>query len=86
MNRRDFLKSVGFAAGTIALEGCNTNKLTRSRKVDRPNILFLMADQHRWDCLGAAGNNKIKTPNLDSIAQNGVLFSNGTRYDIDFSK
>jgi arylsulfatase A-like enzyme len=42
----------------------------------RPNILFLMADQFRADCLGAAGNHVIHTPNLDHIASEGVRFSN----------
>jgi arylsulfatase A-like enzyme len=35
-----------------------------------------MTDQHRADCLGCAGNKTIKTPNLDSIAAEGVLFPN----------
>jgi arylsulfatase A-like enzyme len=35
-----------------------------------------MTDQHRADCLGCAGNRIIKTPNLDSIAADGALFSN----------
>jgi arylsulfatase A-like enzyme len=33
--------------------------------LSRPNILFLMADQHRGDCLHAGGNAAIHTPNLD---------------------
>jgi arylsulfatase A-like enzyme len=41
----------------------------------RPNILFLMTDQHRFDCIGAAGNRIIHTPNLDRIAAEGVRFS-----------
>ena len=41
----------------------------------RPNILLLMADQFRGDCLGAAGHPAIKTPNLDRIAAEGVMFS-----------
>jgi arylsulfatase A-like enzyme len=40
----------------------------------RPNILFLMADQHRADCVGADGNQVIRTPNLDRIAREGVIF------------
>ena len=39
-----------------------------------PNILFLMTDQHRWDALGAV-NPVVKTPNLDRLAADGVLFS-----------
>jgi arylsulfatase len=42
----------------------------------RPNILFLMTDQHRTDCVGAYGNTAIRTPNLDRIAREGVLFRN----------
>jgi arylsulfatase len=44
------------------------------RGVSRPNILFLMSDQHRGDCLQADGNAMIRTPNLDRLAQEGVRF------------
>jgi len=43
---------------------------------DPPSILFLMTDQHRYDCLGCAGNAAIHTPHLDAIARDGVRFSN----------
>ncbi len=43
---------------------------------DRPNILLLMADQHRADCVGASGNTVIYTPNLDRLAAGGALFTN----------
>ncbi|WP_165813892.1 sulfatase family protein [Terrimonas sp.] len=42
----------------------------------RPNIIFILTDDQRYDALGAAGNNIIHTPNIDSIAQRGVLFRN----------
>lgn len=42
----------------------------------KPNILFIMADQFRWDCLGCAGNTAIRTPNLDRLASRGVRFAN----------
>jgi choline-sulfatase len=41
----------------------------------RPNILFLMTDQHRADCLGCDGNRIIKTPNFDRLAREGAYFS-----------
>ena len=44
---------------------------------NRPNILLIMADQFRWDCLGCMGNEVIQTPNLDEIASRGVIFRNG---------
>ena len=40
----------------------------------KPNILFIMTDQHRADHLGCYGNKIPKTPNIDSIAANGVTF------------
>lgn len=40
----------------------------------RPNILLLMDDQHRADCLGVAGNKAIRTPNLDRIGREGAVF------------
>ena len=38
----------------------------------KPNILFLFSDQHNARCLGVAGHPDVKTPNLDSLAQEGV--------------
>lgn len=40
------------------------------------NLLQIIADQHRWDCLGNAGNTIIHTPNLDKLAKDGVYFTN----------
>lgn len=39
------------------------------------NILFVMADQHRADFVGAAGAEWLKTPSLDLLASEGVRFS-----------
>ncbi len=40
-----------------------------------PNILFIMADQLRADYLGCAGHPVLKTPNIDALAADGVMFS-----------
>lgn len=42
----------------------------------RPNILFLLTDDQRWDTLGAMGNRLIRTPHLDELAGRGVTFEN----------
>lgn len=44
----------------------------------RPNVLLLLADQHRWDCAGFAGNVQLRTPHLDALASDAV------RYDESF--
>ena len=42
----------------------------------RPNILFLMTDQQRFDTLGANGNSIIRTPNLDRLAEQAASLQN----------
>ncbi|MBI4977748.1 MAG: sulfatase-like hydrolase/transferase [Spirochaetes bacterium] len=41
----------------------------------RPNILFINVDQQRYDALGFTGNPIVKTPHLDSLAANGMSFT-----------
>jgi arylsulfatase A-like enzyme len=40
------------------------------------NILFIMADQLRWDHLGCAGHPYLKTPHIEALAKRGVRFAN----------
>ena len=47
-------------------------------KSRRPNLLFIMSDQHRWDYMGCAGPGFLRTPNLDRIAAQGVAFTQCT--------
>ena len=42
----------------------------------RPNLLYIHSDQHNPAVVGAYGNPIVRTPNLDSLAENGVLFEN----------
>jgi arylsulfatase A-like enzyme len=43
---------------------------------ERPNVLFICADQWRADCISALGHPNVRTPNLDALAADGVLFRN----------
>ncbi|MCC6882916.1 MAG: sulfatase [Verrucomicrobiales bacterium] len=42
---------------------------------DRPNILFILTDDHGWPTLGCYGSNKVPTPHLDRLAGEGMRFS-----------
>lgn len=42
----------------------------------RPNIIFILTDDQRWDALGYAGNRIIQTPEMDRLAREGVYFRN----------
>lgn len=61
LTRRQFLASAGAAA------------LPAPRR--RPNILFLMVDEMRWDAMRCAGHAVVETPNLDRLARQGVRFN-----------
>lgn len=45
---------------------------------DRPNIVFMMSDDHAYQAISAYGSNLIETPNIDRIAKEGMLFTNAT--------
>ncbi len=49
--------------------------LANSQK--QPNIILIMTDQHRFDALGCMGNEAVISPNIDKIAEAGVIFKNG---------
>lgn len=44
---------------------------------NRPNIILIMTDQQRGDAVGCMGNESVITPNIDRIAQDGTVFTNG---------
>lgn len=42
----------------------------------RPNVIFILIDDLRWDDLGISGHPFVKTPNIDRIGREGVVFRN----------
>ena len=44
--------------------------------MSRPNILYIMTDQQRFDTIRALGNPDIYTPNMDRLVRRGLAFSN----------
>ena len=55
-----------FVAATIA----------RAAGVQRPNLVFILVDDLRWNTLGCMGDHLVQTPNIDRLAAHGVLFRN----------
>jgi len=79
--RRDFLKRLGFAAasaGTLSvLPNCTvTGQINRAQR-RRPNIIIIISDDMGYADIGCQGCRDIATPNIDSIAENGIRFTNG---------
>ena len=77
LNRRQFLTLVAGGSAAALLPGCAGQTRTDHKASKRPpNIIFLLADDHRADAMGCAGNPIISTPNMDDMARNGVRFTN----------
>ncbi len=69
MNISEFVSRRQFLAGAAAVSAAQA-------ATPRPNILFIMVDEMRWDALGIAGHPAVRTPNLDRLARQGTLFTN----------
>jgi hypothetical protein len=49
---------------------------TLSHAASRPNVLFILCDDIRPDTLGCYGSKHVKTPNIDRLANEGIVFKN----------
>ena len=79
MNRREFLRSIGLGAAALSLPGYNTLSQMKGKKRmsdKRPNIIFLLADDQCSYSVGCYGNRDVKTPQMDRLGRDGVIFDN----------
>ena len=60
--------------GRLGLLPSRRASILRAAMSRKPNLLFLMTDQQRFDTLQATGNDRMHTPNLDGLAETGALF------------
>jgi arylsulfatase A-like enzyme len=66
--RRQLLAGLPAAAAASAVQAQNGG-------ADRPNVVLIISDQFRGDCIGAMGMNPMNlTPNIDRMASHGVMF------------
>ncbi|MBN1818508.1 MAG: sulfatase-like hydrolase/transferase [Sedimentisphaerales bacterium] len=73
-NRRDFLKAAGLTAAAMSLPGCGQSMQTNAKQ--KPNIIYIMSDDHAWHAMSCYGSRINTTPNLDRIADEGMRFDN----------
>ena len=66
----------GIQLGLIAVSCFLLNNSLVAKEQKKPNLLFIMTDQQRFDALSLAGNTVLKTPNLDRLAKQGAWFRN----------
>jgi arylsulfatase A-like enzyme len=70
-SRREFVRLAGLGAAATVL-----GPLARAAEGRRPNILFIMSDDHAAHAISAYGSRINRTPNIDRIAQEGLRFAN----------
>lgn len=68
MNRKAFLSFLPLALAPFT-SSCD-------HKETPPNIIFLLTDDQRFDAMGYIGNSYIRTPNIDRLAEHGIIFRN----------
>lgn len=62
-----------FLFSIALLAGCRQK--SEVEKEERPNIIFIMSDDHAYQAISAYDNSLIETPNIDRIAEMGILFT-----------
>ena len=74
MNRRSFLQGSLSTAGALHASGSAQQEESSTNR--RPNILWICTDQQRWDTIHSLGKDRILTPNIDRLVQEGTAFTN----------
>jgi arylsulfatase A len=73
-SRRDFLKSIGVGAAALALPGCMAMAQSPQKN---PNFIIVLVDDMGWADTGCYGSKFYETPNINRLASQGMLFTNG---------
>jgi len=76
MRRRDFLKAAGWSAASLAgLGALGTDRARAATMGKRPNVVFILADDLGYADVGCYGQKRIRTPNIDKLAAEGMRFT-----------
>ena len=71
---RFFVNSIAFLTAGAGMIGCSP----QMEEAQRPNILFIMSDDHAYQAVSAYSNELIQTPNIDRLAKEGAIFTRAT--------
>ncbi len=64
-----------FLLQLVLLNNVLSNGIEKEKtEAQKPNIIFILTDDQRWDALGYAGNKIIQTPEMDKLAASGAYF------------
>ncbi len=71
-DRRYFLRAAGYGAVAAATSSCLRNVEAMTPAGKRPNILYIMSDDHAAHAIGAYGSRINRTPQIDRLAREGM--------------
>lgn len=69
-------KTIVLAALLVLAFSCKNSEEKTEEIQKRPNIIFIMSDDHAYQAISAYSDNLIETPNIDRIADEGIMFTN----------
>ena len=77
MNRREFLGALSAGAAALLPRGMafQAHAAGESNAARKPNFVLLVADDLTWHDIGCYGGRNVKTPNIDSLARDGMKFN-----------
>lgn len=76
MNRREWLRNAGLAAGSgLMVNACAGAADAGPARTRRPNIIYIMADDLGYGDLGCYGQEVVQTPRIDRLAEEGIRFT-----------
>ncbi|MEX0983082.1 MAG: sulfatase [Bacteroidales bacterium] len=72
--RTKLIASIAVLIAYACMSGC----ASEPKETERPNILFIMSDDHAYQALSAYSDELIQTPNIDRLAKEGAIFTRAT--------
>ena len=71
------IRAFTIALSLMLVAGCESVRSPEEgAQAQRPNFIFILTDDQRFDSVGCTGNRVVQTPNLDRLAKDGVRFPN----------
>lgn len=75
MKHLKVLYSISIVSLLIVLPACNNTEKSETNSRQKPNIIYIMADDLGWGDLSCYGQKKFQTPNIDKLASEGMRFT-----------
>ncbi|MCD6598447.1 MAG: sulfatase-like hydrolase/transferase, partial [Bacteroidales bacterium] len=74
MRKKNVFMGLSLLVFVVFPQSCKTGG-DKTNEASRPNIIFIMSDDHGYQAISCYDDKLIETPNIDRIANEGVMFS-----------